>query len=209
MRPRRPPNRLLTPEEYRAFEDASPVRHEFVGGRVYAMSGVRRPHSRISGNVFARLWTAAQGGPCRVHHSEVKLRVGDDHYYPDVMVACGPEPDDDQIEDAPCLVVEVLSASTRRVDLTEKPAAYAKLPSLGLYLVLDQRRRLVELYRRGPAGQMQHAVLAGSGEVPLPCPALTLTLDQIYAGLDLPEVPTRRVRERAPAYPRVRAADPR
>lgn len=190
----------MTPEEYRAFEDASPVRHEFVGGRVYPMSGVRRPHSRITMNIAARVWAAVQGGPCRVHHSEVKLRIGDDYYYPDVMVACGPEPEDDQIEDAPCLVVEVLSASTRRVDLTEKPAAYAKVPALGLYLIADQRRRLVELYRRGPGGAMEHTVLAGSGEVALPCPALTLTLDEIYAGLDLPAVPTRRVRERAPAY---------
>jgi Uma2 family endonuclease len=199
----------MTPQEYRAFEDASPVRHEFVGGRVYAMSGVKRAHSRITMNIATRLFVAAAGGSCRVHHSEVKLRIGDDYYYPDVMVACGPEPDDEYIENAPCLVVEVLSASTRRTDLTEKPAAYAKVPSLALYLVVDQRRRLVELYPRGPDGQMRHAVLAGSGDVPLPCPALTLTLDQIYAGLDLPEVPTRRVRERAPAYPRGRAADPR
>ena len=202
MRPRAPRHRLMTPAEYRAFEDASPVRHEFVGGRVYAMSGVRRAHSRITMNVAARLFIAAAGGPCRVHHSEVKFRIGDDYYYPDVMVACGPEPEDDQIEDAPCAVVEVLSSSTRRVDLSEKRVAYTRVPALGLYLIADQRRRLVELYRRGPDGAMEHAVLAGGGEVAFPCPALTLTLDEIYAGLDLPAVPTRRVRERPPAYAR-------
>jgi len=142
MRPRRPPHRLLTPEEYRAFEDASPVRHEFVGGRVYAMSGVRRPHSRISGNIFARLWAAAQDGPCRVHHSEVKLRVGDDYYYPDVMVACGPEPDDDQIEDAPCLVVEVLSPSERAAVLEADAGHVARAGRAG-FLLQDPGRYLV------------------------------------------------------------------
>jgi Uma2 family endonuclease len=194
----------MTPDEYRAFEDASPVRHEFVGGRVYAMSGGKRAHSRVSMNIAARLFLAAQGGPCRVHQAEVKLRIGDDYYYPDVMAACGPEPADEYIEDAPCFVAEVLSPSTRRTDLTEKPAAYARVTALQLYLIADPRRRLVELYRRGPDGAMQHAVVAGHGEIALPCPALTLTLDQVYAGLELPAVPTRRVRERAPAYGRSR-----
>ena len=190
----------MTPAEYRAFEEASPIRHEFVGGRVYAMTGVRRAHSRITGNFSSRLWVAARGGPCRVHHSEVKLQIGDVYYYPDVMVACGPEPEDPYVEDAPCLVVEVLSASTRRTDLGEKPLAYARVPSLGLYLAVDQRRRLVDVHRRDGAGGWRVETLAGQGEVALPCPELTLTLDDIYEGLDLPAVPPRRVRERAAAY---------
>ena len=201
MRPRAPRHRLMTPAEYRAFEHASPVRHEFVGGRVYAMTGVSRPHSRISGNVFARLWAAAGGGPCRVHHSEVKLQVGDEYYYPDVMVACGREPEDPYVEDAPCLAVEVLSGSSRRTDLREKPLAYARVASLRLYLVVDQRRRLVDRYWREGPGEWRHDALAGAGEVRLPCPELTLTLDEIYAGVDLAAVPPRRVRERPAAYP--------
>lgn len=200
MPSRAPRGRLLTPAEYLAFEAASPVRHEFVGGRVYAMTGVTRPHSRITMNIAAWLWTAARGGPCRVHHSEVKLQIGDVYYYPDVMVACGPEPEDPLVEDAPCLAVEVLSASTRRTDLGEKALAYARVPSLALYLVVDQRRRLVDLHRRDPAGEWRHETLAGHGTVALPCPDLALTLDAIYEGVDLPAVPTRRVRERLAPY---------
>jgi Uma2 family endonuclease len=200
MRPRVPRHRLLTPAEYLAFDDASPLRHELVGGRVYAMVGVARPHSRISGNIFARLWAAARGGPCRVHQAEMRLRVGDAYYYPDVMVACGPEPEDPHAEDAPCLAVEVLSASTRRTDLREKPMAYARVPSLRLYLAVDQRRRLVDRWWRDDAGVWRHDVLAGEGRIDLPCPALALTLDEIYEGVDLAAVPPRRVRERAAAY---------
>jgi Uma2 family endonuclease len=190
----------MTPEEYRAFEAASPVRHEYVGGRVYAMSGVKRAHSRISGNIFTRLFVAADGGPCRVHQAEVKLQIGDVYYYPDVMVACGPEPEDEYVEDAPCLVVEVLSASTRRTDLTEKPDAYARVPSIGLYLAVDQRRRIVHVHHRDDARGWRVEMLVGQGAVALPCPDLTLTLDEIYRGLDLPAVPPRRVRERGVAY---------
>ena len=182
----------MTPEEYRAFEAASPVRHEFVGGRVYAMSGVKRAHSRISGIICTRLFVSADGSPCRVHRAAVKLQIGDVYYYPDVMVACGPEPDDEYVEDAPCLVVEVLSASTRRTDLTEKADAYARVPSIGLYLAVDQRRRLVHVHHRDGADGWRVEMLAGEGGVALPCPELTLTLDEIYRGLDLPAVPPRR-----------------
>src|SRR5919201_336187 len=98
-------DRPLTVEEYFALEEASPVRHEYVNGEIYAMSGATRRHSRIAVNIAARLWHAARGGPCRVHRGEVKLRIGRVIYYPDVMVACGAEPDDERVEDAPCLVV--------------------------------------------------------------------------------------------------------
>jgi Uma2 family endonuclease len=70
------------------------VRHEYVGGMVYAMVGTTKRHNRIAGNVYARLLAAARGGPCRVYMETIKLRVEDVIYYPDVMVACGAEDDD-------------------------------------------------------------------------------------------------------------------
>jgi Uma2 family endonuclease len=197
----------MTVAEYLAIENASSVRHEFVGGRMYAMVGVARPHSRITMNIAARLWAASRGGPCRVHHSEVRLQIGDEFYYPDVMVACGPEPEDQHVEDAPCLAVEVLSGSTRRTDLREKPLAYARVPSLRLYLAVDQRRRLVDRYWRDDAGPWRHDTVAGEGRIELPCPALALTLDEIYEGVDLAAVPPRRVREGAAVYRRVPRGD--
>src|SRR6185503_7069483 len=113
-------DRPLSIDEYFELEERSPIRHEYVDGEVYAMTGVTRRHSRIAGNVFAHAWAAARGGPCRVHVNDLKVRIGDIIYYPDVMVACGAEPADARIEIAPCLLVEVLSPSTERVDRHEK-----------------------------------------------------------------------------------------
>lgn len=193
-------DRPLTLDEYLAFEETSPVRHEFVDGEVYAMSGVTRRHSLITRNVSSRLWSAARGGPCRVHASELKLRIGTKVYYPDVMVACGPEPDDPRLEDAPCLVVEVLSDTTASIDRREKLMVYRGVASLGAYLIVDQERRLVDRYWRSPDG-WRHATLAGAGDVPVPCPALTLTLDEIYEGIALPPLEeVLRVREAAAAH---------
>lgn len=90
------------------MEETASVRHEYVGGMVYATVGATKRHNRIAGNVYARLLAAARGGPCRVYMEAVKLRVEDVIYYPDVMVACGAE-DDPFIENAPRLAVEVAS----------------------------------------------------------------------------------------------------
>ena len=91
----------LTVEEYLKLEESATVRHEYVGGEIFAMVGATKRHNRIIVNITGRLWGAARGGDCRVYSESVKLRVADDViYYPDVMVACGPEGDDPLVEDA-------------------------------------------------------------------------------------------------------------
>src|SRR5919197_6022526 len=131
--------------DFLRLEGASPPRHEYVAGEVYALSGATRRHNRIAGNIFARLWTAARGGPCRVYMSDVKLHVARDViYYPDVMVACGPEGNDPLIEHAPCLVVEVISPSTEMIDRREKAMVYKGIASLKAYLIVHQDCRRVE-----------------------------------------------------------------
>ena len=86
------PHGSLAVDEYLALEESATVRHEYVGGEIFAMVGATKRHNRIIGNTSGRLWGTARGGPCRVYSESVKLRVADDMiYYPDVMVACGPE----------------------------------------------------------------------------------------------------------------------
>ena len=94
------PHSLLTVEEYLGMEETASVRHEYVGGMVYAMVGATKRHNRIALDIATRLLVAARGGPCHVYVEAVI-------YYPDVMVACGTGDDDPLVEDAPCLVVEV------------------------------------------------------------------------------------------------------
>ncbi|MGB3681411.1 MAG: Uma2 family endonuclease [Rubrobacteraceae bacterium] len=175
---------LLSVEEYLEFERNSPVKHEYVGGRVYAMAGVSRRHSRISGNIFAVLREAARGGPCRVHQSDMQVRVPDGlFYYPDVVVACGPEPEDPYLEDDPCLVVEVLSPTTASTDRREKLLSYRKLPSLRTYLIVEQEETLVERHFRDENDRWQTDVLE-EGRFPVNCPpGAALTVAEIYEGL--------------------------
>ena len=49
----------ITVEEYLEGEKDSPVKHEYVDGRVFAFAGASDVHNRITGNIFAQLWDAA------------------------------------------------------------------------------------------------------------------------------------------------------
>ncbi len=177
--------RPLSVEEYLRLEETASVRHEYVAGEVYAMTGASLRHNRIAGNIFARIHAATRGGPCRVYMEGARLRAARDiYYYPDVMVACGPAGDDPLAEHDPCLVVEVLSPATQEIDRREKALIYKGLASVRAYLIVHQDVWRVERHWRDEDGTWQHADTALQGRVPIPCPELVLTLDEIYEGVD-------------------------
>lgn len=199
----------MTYAEYRRMDEASDVRLEYVDGVVYAMSGGTRAHSHIAANVLARLHTLCRGTDCSAHSQGFKVRTPRaSEYVPDAFVECGAPPAHAALyAETPCVVVEVLSPSTARVDLNEKRPAYQEIPTLGAYLVVEAEWRGIHRHWRNADGSWQQQTITGDGEVPLPCPAGgVLTLGEVYEGLDLPSSPPppptprlRRVREAAPA----------
>jgi Uma2 family endonuclease len=175
----------LSLEEFLAFENGAPERHEFVRGRVFAMSGTTVRHNRVATNIYKKLDAAARGGPCQVYVIDLKVQASSDRvYYPDAVVVCAPHDDATLMFDAPCLVVEVTSRSTRRVDRGEKLDAYLAMPSLRGYLIAEHDRRHVTLYTREPGGEWMREEVVGSGEATVPCPHVSLSLDDIYDGVE-------------------------
>ena len=63
----------MTVEEYLRFDESSPIRHEYVAGELYAMSGATVRHIRIVGNIGARLRVIAGDGPCDVFMNDMRL----------------------------------------------------------------------------------------------------------------------------------------
>ncbi len=172
--------------DYLAKERAATTRHEYVAGEVFAMAGASKRHGTLAGNAFIALRQHLRGRPCGVWMADMKLRVRADaaYYYPDVVVTCdaadlGPEAPKDYLE-APTLVVEVLSESTEPVDRREKWLSYRRLPSLTEYVLIDQERAWVEVFRRTPAGWTQDIFEAGES-VRLESVDLTLAMAELYA----------------------------
>lgn len=134
---------FLSPEEYLEHEARSEIRHEYVSGILYAMSGVSEPHHLIAGNLFAALHSHLRGTECRAYIADFKLRLqvqSDDlFYYPDVMVACGREGVEQYYLRYPKLVIEVLSPSTASIDRREKRLNYAQIPTMEEYVIASQK----------------------------------------------------------------------
>jgi Uma2 family endonuclease len=147
--------RRLTVEEYLELEEADGVRYEYVAGQIFAMSNPLIRHEVIAANLLAHFHNQLRGGPCRAwsSHTKVRLQVNRDDifYMPDVMVACGPLTDkvlDGQYLTNPCVVIEVLSASTEAIDRREKALNYRHSPLLEEYLLVAQRSMEVTVFRR-------------------------------------------------------------
>ncbi|MGH8258097.1 MAG: Uma2 family endonuclease [Steroidobacteraceae bacterium] len=147
--------RFLSVEEYLALEEKSPVKHEYVAGEIFAMSGVSRRHSLITTNLGIEIGNHLRGGPCEVHMEAFKLRLrvdaADAFYYPDVMVACGRDGVEDYYLRNPKLVIEVLSPSTELTDRREKALSYRQIGTLEEYAFVAQSHPEVTLQRRRDA----------------------------------------------------------
>lgn len=169
----------LTAEEYLEGELHSDVKHELVGGQAYAMVGASSGHNWIAGRLHAAL-LAHLTRPCRVFMSDMKVRVDEDFYYPDVAVTCEPVDAKAYFITEPLLIVEVLSDSTERTDRHEKRLAYQRLESLKEYVLVAQDRMQVEVYRRVDGKDWEVERFDERDDLRLESVDLTLPLTDIY-----------------------------
>ncbi len=185
--------RWLSVEDYLAFEECSEVKHEYINGEIYAMAGASTRHNQIAGNLFARLLAHLRGSPCQVFFADVKLHLkelgAEIFYYPDLMVCCDPNDRDLYYRTRPCLIVEVLSSGTARVDQREKLFAYARLDSLQAYLLLEQDRIGATLHWREDGDWRWAEFSDPQAELTLPCAGLTVRLAELYEATGLLETP--------------------
>lgn len=182
---------LISVENYLASELDSPVKHEYLGGYVYAMAGARNVHNRIAGNVFGSLYTRLRGRPCQPYNSDTKIRIRSARqtrfYYPDASVICRPNPPDDSFQDEPAVIVEVLSQRSRRIDEGEKQEAYLTIPSLSVYLLVEQESARVTAYRRTDQGFVPEIYEGLAAVIPLAEIDAELPLAAIFEGVEFVE----------------------
>jgi Uma2 family endonuclease len=174
-------------EDYLDGEKDGEMRHEYVGGEVYAMTGASRRHGLIVNALAYALTPASRERGCQLFTNDMKIHVhqsGDDaFYYPDLVLACDPQDHEDYYVSRPCLIVEVLSETTERIDRREKLYAYTGgLPSLREYLLVAQDCRQVDIYRRTETDWAHETV--NEGGIWLDCLDMDLALDGIYEDVE-------------------------
>ncbi len=175
---------LVSVEDYLSGELISSVKHEYLGGIVYAMAGARNAHNIIATNLLGTLHARLRGKPCRPFNSDTKIRVRLPtqirFYYPDASVVCRPNPQADTFQDDPVVLFEVLSRSTRRIDEGEKKDAYLTIPSLAVYVLIEQDSAAVTVYRRTESGFVREVHEGPGAVLPLGEIGMDLPLGDLY-----------------------------
>ena len=69
------PEQYLSVDDYLQLEAKSPIKHEYIDGKVYAMAGASDSHVTIAGNLFAALRSHIRGTGCRLYISDMKACV--------------------------------------------------------------------------------------------------------------------------------------
>lgn len=194
----------MTVEEYLLFEESQEVRHEYVNGRIFQMTGGTAAHNLISLNIAASLKMQLKDSGCRAYIADMKVRVeaSNSFYYPDVIVDCGSFDRSSVFTSSPIFIFEVLSRSTASTDRREKLLEYQQIPGLKAYLIVHQSRKRVDVYRRESDVDWAEQELGAGDDFELSCKNRTIKIkvDDIYEDTDMESSPDLHVRENAEVY---------
>jgi Uma2 family endonuclease len=137
----------MTVGEFLRWDDGTDTRYELVDGEVVAMNPPQAPHARLAAVLGFALERRLPRG-CGVYAGGGAVLPGDDHNYrvPDLAVSCVASKE--HWVEEPRLVVEILSKSTQKHDMTGKLAFYRSLPTIEEILLVRFDQRWCELWQR-------------------------------------------------------------
>ena len=146
----------LTLEEFLVWERTQELRYEFDGIQPVAMTGGSRMHSLIATRLAAAL-TFQVKRPCEAHGPELKVITTGRVRYPDASVVCDPPATDDDTA-MPRAIFEVLSPSTALTDRRVKAIEYAAVPTIMVYVLLEQDRPEITVRRRSAGWEAERVI---------------------------------------------------
>lgn len=142
-------------EEYFQFEESSEIRHEFINGYLYEISGASRKHHFICKNLlfFFEKLLRTKGYLIFIENMKIKIPNEIIYYYPDIIVTNEKQTNENRyVQFQPVLLAEVTSDSTRKTDMVDKLIQYQKFPSLKYYLIVEQDKEEIIVISRNVQG---------------------------------------------------------
>lgn len=184
------PKTKLTPEDYLEFERKSEEKHEYFNGEIFAMSGAKRNHNKITTNLSGLVWQHLKGKNCESYANDMRVFVPATglYTYPDLVVVCGEPLFQDDVFDTllnPVLLIEVLSDSTEGYDRGKKFQHYRSIESLQEYILVSQTEARVEKYvRHGDGFWLLSEAVGLDSEIEFSVIECRILLREIYDKID-------------------------
>jgi Uma2 family endonuclease len=133
--------RHWTIEQSLDWAGAQEGRYECDGSRPVAMTGGNARHSQVTINIHTALRSRLRGAPCANYGPDLGVEtIGSKVRYPDALITCTKFPGTDRFAPDVRVVFEVLGPSSGRSgrsDRIEKVRAYAGVPSIRRYIILE------------------------------------------------------------------------
>ncbi len=169
----------LTEEEYFLFEEKNELKHELINGNLHEMSGVSIFHNDIVGNLFFLFRTLLKKADWKVAFESFKVKTPEGNFfYPDLAV-CYPKVEK-YFSQQPLLIVEVLSDTTRKYDLTDKFIQYQKIETLQYYLCVEPEQQVVLFYYKQNNEWIAETFTKNEELISLPELNISFPLSDIY-----------------------------
>jgi Uma2 family endonuclease len=168
----------ISEDDYLQSELLAETKHEYIDGQVHAMAGASENHNLLSVNMASELKSRLKGTPCRTFIADMKVKVGGNFFYPDVMVVCQEDNDNEYYKTAPVIIVEVLSKSTRRFDQTDKRLRCQSIPSLEEYVLIEQDKGEIQVFSKKDQWQSFYYYLGD--DITFSSLGVTVRVEDIY-----------------------------
>jgi Uma2 family endonuclease len=182
----------MSVEEFLEWGLRQDQRYELVDGVPVAMAGAKRRHDQIVANIHGTLFSQLRGNKCRNFTADTAVRIPAGNIRrPDAGIDCGFFDDNATSADAPYLVIEVLSPTTREFDRLRKLEEYKTVPSMAHIVLIDPDMPQVFHWSRAPGGDWHHLLLEGlEAVIHLPEIECALALATLYDRLTFRSLPT-------------------
>lgn len=186
-----PNNFHLSPREYLEWEEKQPLKHEYINGEPYAITGGTLNHTSIALNLASALKFHLRGKGCSVYIADAKLGISEqgNFFYPDIMVTCDPRDKKQRfVIYHPCLIIEVLSPSTEAFDRGDKFKFYHQIDTLKEYVLIDAQKINVEVFRLNSQGLWELHPYQENDEILLTSIDFSSAFSLIYEEIDFSQV---------------------
>ena len=182
--------RYYTPDEYLAQEEVAGFRSEYRDGEIVSMTGASINHNQIAGNVYAFLKVMLRNTDIKPYIGDLRLWIPQhqQYTYPDVFLIQGQPIFQERRTDTitnPCLIVEVLSKSTKDCDRTDKFRYYRSIAELQEYVLINQYRTEIEHYTKADGNSwLFRAYESSKDKIIFASINIEMTIEDIYEDVE-------------------------
>lgn len=172
-------NKSLTEEEYFLFEEKSELKHELINNTLHEMSGISKFHNRITLNILVLFRAFLNTDTYDLYFEGYKVKTPNGNFfYPDILI-CHADATEYYTE-RPILIIEVLSNTTRKYDLTDKFIQYQKIETLQYYLCVEPEKQFVLFYYKQENEWIAETFTKDEEIISLPALNISFSLKDIY-----------------------------